>query len=142
MQVYVNNVPANGAFYSGSILRIDNLFSPTPYGDQVQHNYIVMTGTASYHGGSFQHDFANEGSGAYEATVTHYMRSGNVFINRVTFFWNRAANAFINVNWSNTTYGYDHCDRILKRVDCKGNNLGYYNADGTARTIIGVASNQ
>jgi hypothetical protein len=109
---------------------------------QVQHNYIVMTGTSSFHGGSYQHDFANEGSGSYEATVTYYMNSGNVFINRVTFFWNRAANAFLNVNWSNTTFGYSHCDRILKNVDCKSNVLGYYNANGSTRTIIGTVSNQ
>lgn len=49
---------------------------------------------------------------------------------------------FLNVNWSNTTFGYSHCDRILKNVDCKSNVLGYYNANGSTRTIIGTVSNQ
>ena len=96
-----------------------------------------MTGTSSYNGNGFSHDFTNEGTGAYRATVTQYMRSGNTFRRIVTFFWNKSANAFINVQWSNGSYTYYVCKPIFKKLDCKGNNLGYYNADGTAYSIIG-----
>lgn len=136
LDVRVNGVPANGAFYSGSNLQITALFSATPY-DAVDYTEIVMTGTSSYNGNGFSHDFTNEGTGAYRATVTQYMRSGNTFRRIVTFFWNKSANAFINVQWSNGSYTYYVCKPIFKKLDCKGNNLGYYNADGTAYSIIG-----
>ena len=136
LDVRVNGVPANGAFYSGSNLQITALFSATPY-DAADYTEIVMTGTSSYNGNGFSHDFTNEGTGAYRATVTQYMRSGNTFRRIVTFFWNKSANAFINVQWSNGSYTYYVCKPIFKKLDCKGNNLGYYNADGTAYSIIG-----